>query len=1269
MALNPYVAAAIRSQRSQQPTMDPAQRQSIMSRGLNMALTPIAAVGNTLDLARTSGNDLIMSGLTGKWHNPFDQWLTPFSPENRVEGRDINRQLGWAGPEDNWSNFIGGIATEIVTDPLSYLSLGGTKALSLMGKAAEKAGLGARHALKAQAAKSAGKIGGESLTGLQKLMPSWGRGKRAAMAKTSVRDLWEHGDDFTRNQLRESVDPNVWDAMVSLDKGEANKFLDMPLGHGPSLTTPIGGGSAPFLSQAQNQGFASLMDVPGQLTGKLPVIGRMSRGMGMLFDDRAGNRRGEAAQGLARGVSGEALDLTPGARHAAIKIRGLSREFEGELHDDVLRELGAGNGLMSPDGHSIGDIVETVDGTQATVMGFDVDEIRLHVANPAKGKQRHINQPHFTAGDAKHELKQVHEYGSNEAAMGLRSVTRTVAGKIARFRLENPELDINRAFKEFLPKTSAASKISQRVQDIAEEAVSSFDNLQSDLAEMGGNMGMIDIERRGYAPRRANVDDAGFEKYGPQSKLTKDVRLPRNTPTSAASAKSRTDELRHMPEFAINRILLSEKDARSADSIMSVYGEFLDDTYGKGEILEEATKEARLKLDKWERAGRAVAGGDPAKLAQIDEMIAKRGEINIISQGSKEEHAEALAKWVKGRKRKELYTNHMYDDAMDYLVSGTAMKGNINAIHHQLMNRMSHVGDDVADALTVNQTLINAGINPDAGIRYQAKLAVGETEWNKLNAAGNEVALEELIDTMGSRRVDPKVSHAVLESFKKAQTPEWFDAVQELIGGITQVFKTGVTAIGGYPGFQFRNLISGQHLNISASGQIHNTRDLVMYGWEVWQTKKLMDRMRANKLTNADKELLTELEAQDFLQAKKTMHGELGGHDMPSEGLHVGPKGREIWKSSARKEIGQSARQAVQQNPMAAGIVDVDTLYPGVKRGINKARQGWAAAAEFGGGLNNRVEWANRVPLYTYLTRKKGWSARAAAEKVVEMQYDYGRMTDFEQKVMSNLVPFYKFSRLNAPNIYRNLLHKPGGGVAQTVRFYNKGLKENDEHVRPQRFEGKFAFRQGGGKTKVGGAFDRYFVGSGLAHEDALSLTPFSGSRNMLYSMASRASPLIQAPIEHMTDQSLFQRGRPYSSLDPTMGRTISNISGIAGHPMEGPYKTPPLLEKAIGYSPLSRLAGRVRTLTDARKGVTGDDGFKWTTWAKRQGVNQLTGFKFTDVDQKEQLRELNRRLGEREKELGARTFSRSYGMPHFMTPEQIEKFNELQVLRRELER
>lgn len=44
--------------------------------------------------------------------------------ESRVTGRELLRQYGLAGEEDNWGNFGGGLATEILLDPMTYASLG-----------------------------------------------------------------------------------------------------------------------------------------------------------------------------------------------------------------------------------------------------------------------------------------------------------------------------------------------------------------------------------------------------------------------------------------------------------------------------------------------------------------------------------------------------------------------------------------------------------------------------------------------------------------------------------------------------------------------------------------------------------------------------------------------------------------------------------------------------------------------------------------------------------------------------------------------------------------------------------------------------------------------------------------------------------------------------------------------------------------------------------------------------------------------------------------
>ena len=66
--------------------------------------------------------------------------------EDRVTGRELLRQYGAIGEEDTWGNFGGGLAAEVLLDPLTYGTLGistlfGQGAKTAAGKAAQAAGL------------------------------------------------------------------------------------------------------------------------------------------------------------------------------------------------------------------------------------------------------------------------------------------------------------------------------------------------------------------------------------------------------------------------------------------------------------------------------------------------------------------------------------------------------------------------------------------------------------------------------------------------------------------------------------------------------------------------------------------------------------------------------------------------------------------------------------------------------------------------------------------------------------------------------------------------------------------------------------------------------------------------------------------------------------------------------------------------------------------------------------------------------------------------
>lgn len=83
----------------------------------------LSGAGNAMDLPGSVVRDI----LAGR--NPIDQIATPFSDQNRTTGRQLARDYGMAGDQDNWGNYLGGMAAEMAFDPLSYVGIG------MLGKA------------------------------------------------------------------------------------------------------------------------------------------------------------------------------------------------------------------------------------------------------------------------------------------------------------------------------------------------------------------------------------------------------------------------------------------------------------------------------------------------------------------------------------------------------------------------------------------------------------------------------------------------------------------------------------------------------------------------------------------------------------------------------------------------------------------------------------------------------------------------------------------------------------------------------------------------------------------------------------------------------------------------------------------------------------------------------------------------------------------------------------------------------------------------------
>ena len=168
--------------------------------------------------------------------------------DERTTGRELLRQYGLVGDEDNWGNFFGGLGAEIALDPLSLLS-GWTKALTPAGKAARAAGL----LDSAPATLSKAYVAGKQLapelaeradTALQSLGRSReaisatdvaGRpliGRRAATKFGTLQDLVDYADD--PQKARQSV----LDALKG-DSGRLDSLMGQKLGRDVGVGLPL----------------------------------------------------------------------------------------------------------------------------------------------------------------------------------------------------------------------------------------------------------------------------------------------------------------------------------------------------------------------------------------------------------------------------------------------------------------------------------------------------------------------------------------------------------------------------------------------------------------------------------------------------------------------------------------------------------------------------------------------------------------------------------------------------------------------------------------------------------------------------------------------------------------------------------------------------------------------------------------------------------------------------------------------------------------------
>lgn len=213
------------------------------------------------------------------------------SSDDRVTGRELARQYGLAGDQDNWANFGGGLATEVLLDPLTYASFGlapllGGVAKTAAGKAAQKAAL------------FSGDLGLVAKQAVDRGLRPAGYGRMMLQRETPEAYL----------QMLRQIDPARADELAEnfakVAGDQAPELLGQRMSGSNRLSIPgLYDGAFDMFGGRVGDRITQASDWLGQAAQQTPVLGDALRNLRGLFDSRVLGRTSEADQWRARAVT------------------------------------------------------------------------------------------------------------------------------------------------------------------------------------------------------------------------------------------------------------------------------------------------------------------------------------------------------------------------------------------------------------------------------------------------------------------------------------------------------------------------------------------------------------------------------------------------------------------------------------------------------------------------------------------------------------------------------------------------------------------------------------------------------------------------------------------------------------------------------------------------------------------------------------------------------------------------------------------------------
>ena len=433
------------------------------------------------------------------------------------------------------------------------------------------------------------------------------------------------------------------------------------------------------------------------------------------------------------------------------------------------------------------------------------------------------------------------------------------------------------------------------------------------------------------------------------------------------------------------------------------------------------------------------------------------------------------------------------------------------------------------------------------------------------------------VDALDNMMVPREIASDVLNVVKKWNSPEEMKAVLGLYDQGLALWKAGSTQM--WPAFHSRNFASGMFYHY-ASGASGNTMETLPAAYKFLHGQDLNPDLLKRMGVSSMDELVAEIQATGTIKP---------GHGQTFDAVATGPT------ADLPVGVGAQIPATPRTGTQAAKQVWDDSVshIKSAKDYKETAANAFDAFIDAGRKMGNFTEDMLRVNQYM-ARRLQGWTPEAAALDVKKWLFDYGELSQFEKNVMKRGLPFYTFMRKNTPLVMKELIRKPGGLIAQTMRGSQQGRQDQGylpEHI---------------GETTaipMPGTPGRFITGLGLPYESAFQTVKLAPT--LTKTLGRTAESLIASATPPASIGYSIASGR-----EPFFGR---NLTDLYPYPTESPIANL-LINKGLG-----RPVTELRRATDPRKSLLD------------KAVDFTTGAKITDVSgglERQQQLESKRVLG-----------------------------------------